>query len=424
MKFYIVILALYCLQGQIKAQGESFEEIEDDDMEIIEALPEDSRESRQIFTLGGITPGLAAGATLLQSGLFQRETAQLNQPCITQEGDYGGCQPINMCHPERKIFQIEPKDTWIFGTYNACGYDSPGGKQYFGTCCTKNYPQVARKPTKPKKNLSQRKCSPMNTSHKCYYRNGQFYNSENLDAKIVGGFETKKHEYPFMAALMRVSSFSGTPRQFCGGSLIDESHVLTAAHCIEGLSANDVKTLRVYLGAHSIKSGPKSEHRIIRIIKHKDFDSRTLVNDIAILTLETPAKISGAVNVICLPDYVNSFVNRQVTVAGWGSKGEGKSQPKELYKVDVNVWSNSQCAAAYDHRIPGEIKDSMICAAAPGKDSCSGDSGGPLFSREQSRNVQVGIVSWGIGCARGDSPGVYTRVTKMMDWIKRIQKCY
>merc|ERR1712088_969580 len=319
-------------------------------------LPEDSRESRQIFTLGGITPGLAAGATLLQSGLFQRETAQLNQPCITQEGDYGGCKP-------------------------------------------------------------------MNTSHKCYYRNGQFYNSENLDAKIVGGFETKKHEYPFMAALMRVSSFSGTPRQFCGGSLIDESHVLTAAHCIEGLSANDVKTLRVYLGAHSIKSGPKSEHRIIRIIKHKDFDSRTLVNDIAILTLETPAKISGAVNVICLPDYVNSFVNRQVTVAGWGSKGEGKSQPKELYKVNVNVWSNNQCAAAYDHRIPGEIKDSMICAAAPGKDSCSGDSGGPLFL-DQSNNVQIGIVSWGIGCARGDSPGVYTRVTKMMDWIKRIQKCY
>ena len=106
-----------------------------------------------------------------------------------------------MCHPERKIFQIEPKDTWIFGTYNACGYDSPGGKQYFGTCCTKNYPQVARKPTKPKKNLSQRKCSPMNTSHKCYYRNGQFYNSENLDAKIVGGFETKKHEYPFMVSI-------------------------------------------------------------------------------------------------------------------------------------------------------------------------------------------------------------------------------
>ena len=129
-----------------------------------------------------------------------------------------------MCHPERKIFQIEPKDTWIFGTYNACGYDSPGGKQYFGTCCTKNYPQVARKPTKPKKNLSQRKCSPMNTSHKCYYRNGQFYNSENLDAKIVGGFETSKHEYPFMVSIYcrleseksLIFSFSVGSNSVCG----------------------------------------------------------------------------------------------------------------------------------------------------------------------------------------------------------------
>ena len=66
-----------------------------------------------------------------------------------------------------------------------------------------------------------------------------------------------------------------------------------------------------------------------------------------------------------------TFENEMVTVAGWGSKGEGKGQPKELYEVDVRVWSNFQCAAAYNNRIPGKIVDTMICAASNGKDSCS-----------------------------------------------------
>ena len=72
-------------------------------------------------------------------------------------------------------------------------------------------------------------------------------------------------------------------------------------------SASDVKTLRVYLGAHDIKTGARSEHRVVRIIKHKDFDPRTLVNDIAILTLETPARMSNSIQTVCLPTYQDSF---------------------------------------------------------------------------------------------------------------------
>jgi len=402
-----LVLALVLWLGQTKA-----EEVVEDDMVIIEAdAEESSRHGRQYLVN---FPGPAAGATLLESGLFQKP--ELNPPCRTEEGLFGRCMTVNECHPERKIVKTEPKDTWIFGLYNTCSYENPKGKQVFATCCTDSYPiNVApRLPTPSKNLLARKKCSPMPTSAKCIY-NGN---------RIVGGGEAASHEFPYMAALMKVSPYSGKPRQFCGGSLIDESHVLTAAHCIEGMSASDVKTLRVYLGAHNIKNGARTEHRVVRIIKHIDFEPRTLANDIAILTLETPARIGGTINTVCLPDNDYSYYNQIATVAGWGSKGEGKGQPSQLYKVDVRVWSNKQCANTYNNRIPGRIEDNMLCAADNGRDSCSGDSGGPLFIRRGSSKVQIGIVSWGIGCARGDSPGVYTRVTKMVDWIQRIQKCY
>jgi len=324
---------------------------------------------------------------------------------------------INQCYPERKIFRTEAKDTWIFGLYNTCSFDSDKGTQVFGVCCTRGYTQVPRMPSNTitsENDLSARKCTPMPTNYQCSY-DGR---------RIVNGQEAPKNAYPFMAAMMRVSSYSNTPRQFCGGSLIDESHVLTAAHCIEGFSASDVKTLRVYLGAHDIKFGSRSEHRVIRIIKHKDFDPKTLVNDIAILTLETPATISNTIKTVCLPSVDYNYVNKQVTVAGWGALSEGGQQPSALREVEVKVWSNSDCGAKYNNRIPGRIMESMICAANPNKDSCSGDSGGPLYMKQSGFCVQLGIVSWGIGCARPDSPGVYTRVTKMMDWIRRIQNCY
>jgi len=380
-----------------------------DDMVILEAP---SRQSRQYAT--PMTPNYPFA--VLTGLAFRREAATMNQPCVTREGKMGLCMGVNECHPERKIFQISRKDTWLFGLYNTCAFETNKGKQVFGVCCTKVFPQMdTRDNTIPAENdLAARKCSPAPTNHKCYY-DGR---------RIVNGQEAPKNAYPFMAAMMRVSSYSNNARQFCGGSLIDESHVLTAAHCIEGFSASDVKTLRIYLGAHDIKTGSRSEHRVVRIIKHKDFNPSTLVNDIAILTLETPARMSNSVKTVCLPTVSSTYVNRRVTVSGWGALSEGGGQPSALHEVDVTVMSNAQCGNKYNSRIPGQIVDSMICAADYNKDSCSGDSGGPLHLVQSGFRVQVGIVSWGIGCARADSPGVYTRVTKMMDWIQRIQNCY
>lgn len=238
---------------------------------------------------------------------------------------------------------------------------------------------------------------------------------------IVNGYEAIKHEYPFMAALMNRN------RQFCGGSLIDEKHVLTAAHCVAHMSKFDVQNLRVRLGDHNIRStsdGPNVEKRVKRVIRHKGFSSTTLWNDVAILTLDEEVQTTNNIQNICLAsDTGENFKGQQVTVAGWGTLSEGGSQPANLMKVDVKVWANERCRRSYGSSAPGGITKHMLCASDHNKDSCSGDSGGPLFIC-RGTCTQIGIVSWGIGCAKAQYPGVYTRVTEMMPWIRRIVKEY
>merc|ERR1711935_144816 len=427
---FVLAFAILVVLHQTWADDSQNEEYDIEDMVILEAqesTPQNARSSRQFvsrpYIVGGrAIPFYPSQGTRVGNVNNIGRWGEIGSSCRTQDGDWGVCKNINDCHPERKIFKIKPKDNWIFGLYNSCTHNTARGQQVFGVCCTKNITQGKRPPKivdaqeLRRVNLSAKKCTPMPTKHQCTY-DGR---------RIVNGGETAKNAYPFMAALMRVSSYSQKPRQFCGGSLIDESHILTAAHCIEGFSASDVKTLRIYLGAHDIKSeyDGHSVHRVIRIIKHKDFNPKTLVNDIAILTLETAAKISRTIKTVCLPSVDISHEREYVTVACWGATSEGGGQPNKLHEVRVKVWSNTDCGNKYNKRIPGKIESNMLCASDSGKDSCSGDSGGPLYMTRNSYLVQLGIVSWGIGCARADSPGVYTRVTKMMGWIRRIQNCY
>lgn len=122
----------------------------------------------------------------------------------------GQCMTINACYPERKIFQTEAKDTWIFGLYNTCQYESARGTQVFGVCCTKYTPQVPRIPNEVEsdvpsdKDISSRKCSPMPTNHQCTY-DGR---------RIVNGKETNKNAYPFMVILVFISKWNKSNRRF------------------------------------------------------------------------------------------------------------------------------------------------------------------------------------------------------------------
>jgi len=236
--------------------------------------------------------------------------------------------------------------------------------------------------------------------------------------RIVNGNVAIQHEYPFMAVLLNRN------RQFCGGSLIDSKHILTAAHCVAHMSKYDVQNLRVRLGDHNIKTSSDANHvekRVKRVIRHKGFSSSTLWNDVAILTLDEEVSSNQNIQPICLAHGTSNYVGNVVTVAGWGTLKEKGKQPDVLMKVDVKVWENTRCKKSYGSKAPGGITSHMLCASDHQKDSCSGDSGGPLFDCPwQGPCTQIGIVSWGIGCAQPQFPGVYTRVTEMLPWIERI----
>jgi secreted trypsin-like serine protease len=246
--------------------------------------------------------------------------------------------------------------------------------------------------------------------------------------KIVGGIAAPAGKFPFQTALV----FSGTPEgsehfgQFCGGSLIRQDWVLTAAHCVPGTSAEEVD---VYVGSNLLPAGTTSSNlggvrlHVGDVIVHEDYNPATQDNDIALLRLEGPAPQDLRTAVLATPELDKQYAIPlgDAVVIGWGATEEGSGTTPQLMRVWVDVQDRSQCEANYQEVIPSaEITDNMLCAGLPegGQDSCQGDSGGflgaPLGNGDY---VQLGVVSWGVGCARPKLFGVYTRVGNYADWI-------
>ncbi|XP_026840811.1 trypsin-1 [Drosophila persimilis] len=264
---------------------------------------------------------------------------------------------------------------------------------------------TTRRPTAPPTSGVDRECSTcrcglVNTLH-----------------KIVGGQETRVHQYPWLAVVLIHEHF------YCAGSLINDLYVLTAAHCVEGVPA-ELLSLRFL--EHN-RSHPNVdllvERSVSKVRVHELYNPRTFDNDIALLRLSQPMDLQGPhLRPICLPRQGHSFDHEMAIVAGWGAQTEDGFATETLQEVDVLVIPQSECRneTAYT---PGQITDNMLCAGLlpeGGKDACSGDSGGPLqatFDEMPGQYQLAGIVSWGVGCARPNTPGVYTRVGQYLRWL-------
>jgi secreted trypsin-like serine protease len=273
--------------------------------------------------------------------------------------------------------------------------------------------------------------------------------------KIVGGVPAAKGAYPFQVALFTTAN--GKNGMMCGGSLITTKWVLTAAHCITKIAENDApypaSMINVFAGGLAFGEG---DHiRAAKVIIHPKYTSRGLIaNDIALIELERPVNESSGAKPITLATGPDNAPGTQVKLLGWGKTTEGGASSKTLLELNINIVDRKVCnSSIVEHRAiksieafrvaqkqlrfsndtlktllvtaiagaPPVTSDEIICAGemAGGKDACQGDSGGPLFISSQGRFVQLGIVSWGEGCARPKLPSIYTRVASHVDWIKQ-----
>ncbi|GAB4201103.1 MAG: hypothetical protein OHK0022_22820 [Roseiflexaceae bacterium] len=226
--------------------------------------------------------------------------------------------------------------------------------------------------------------------------------------QIVGGTVATPGAWPWQARISR----SGTTGIYCGGSLINTQWVLTAAHCAQG----SLSGYTVVLGDHNrtISEGTEQIRSVSQIIIHPSYNPSTYNNDIALFRLSSPVTLNSRVQLVTL-ERNNSALGAGVstTVTGWGTTSSGGSTSSTLRQVTVPIVSNTTCNSSSSYA--GDVTSNMLCAGSAGKDSCQGDSGGPLVVAATNR--QGGIVSWGIGCALANYPGVYTRVPNYINWI-------
>uniref|UniRef100_A0AB38ZEE2 Venom S1 protease 37 n=1 Tax=Ectomocoris sp. TaxID=3104572 RepID=A0AB38ZEE2_9HEMI len=234
-------------------------------------------------------------------------------------------------------------------------------------------------------------------------------------ARIVGGVETGINEFPFIVAIR--TQFS--PFVFCGGTIISEYHVVTAAHCTRPRRHEE---FAIIVGDHNVydteETNSSEVYNIKKVIEHEHYDKEGLTEfDIALLFTEKQIKFNLHIAPACFPINKVNLVGSRVKVIGWGADFTNGPYSEILRKVNLDVVDLKKCNDYYT-KINLE-NPSQICTHTPNADSCQGDSGGPVVWRDPDTNryTIVALVSYGDIC--GKTPGINTDVFYHKEWIEK-----
>ncbi|XP_063315789.1 transmembrane protease serine 12-like [Pelobates fuscus] len=243
--------------------------------------------------------------------------------------------------------------------------------------------------------------------------------AEKAGSRIVGGREAEPDSWPWQVSVQFYYGFL-VYRHICGGSLINNGWVMSAAHCF--LERKQAADWRVVFGLHVLSKPGRAKVSLIQyIVIHPLFSISSMDNDIALLRLSKDVTFTKYISPICLPSSRMQIDPAAVCyITGWGTLAYGGPGADVLQEAEVDLIPTEMCNRTGWYN--GIITKNMVCAGYErgGVDACQGDSGGPLacYIPETDNFYLVGITSFGYGCAQANFPGVYTRVSNYDNWTK------
>ncbi|XP_068218099.1 serine protease filzig-like [Palaemon carinicauda] len=261
-----------------------------------------------------------------------------------------------------------------------------------------------------------RRAFELKVNDKCFQLTDEYPADPSF--RVIGGGYTGVNEYPWQVALVYDKKF------FCGGSLISDRHILTAAHCVFGSFSKGLDKLFVSLGDHDLSTRNETEHivaKVKHIFWHLHYNPHTTENDIALMELEEPVTYSYSVSAVKLPaDLDDMFEDANATVTGWGRYSTKLKSTSTVLKEHTGpLTKTDRCLAAWD-KFPGisaRFPD-HVCFDVTMGTPCHGDSGGPLVVCTGVQCTQIGVVSFGFPmCTNVGLPAIFTRVSTYKGWI-------
>ncbi|XP_067652480.1 proclotting enzyme-like [Haliotis asinina] len=236
--------------------------------------------------------------------------------------------------------------------------------------------------------------------------------------RIVGGIAAQQGAYDSYASL----NIGGSVNPVCGATIIDSCTILTASHCVDGRTADEIQ---VNVGDHTT-IGSTTQLTVNSIQMHENYNTQTTANDVAILKVD-PIDFNAIPNTApaCRATADYALGGQDCIAVGVGTTSFGGRQPDDyaLQEVSLPTFDGNTCDTNSSILIQMTDPSNQICAGEAGKDSCQGDSGGPLYCQQDGQQVLTGVVSYGVNCALGGYPGVYAKVSSYDDWIDARSGC-